>query len=496
MRMKPIYVFIMSITLFLPSFVSASVVINEITWMGTAVSSTDEWIELYNNGFEAVDLTGWVLKAQDDAPMINLSGSIPGNSFFLLERTDDTTVPTIIADLIYTGALSNDGEVLILNNASGNEIDKVDASAGWPAGDNTTKETMQWNGSVWITAAATPRAINSGASESPQQQQTQPPSQPSSGGSDSSPYIPPEKLPKIKADAGPDKTVVVGASTEFRGQAFGLKDELLDNARFLWTFGDGAAKEGKNITHIYRYPGNYIVVLDITSGDYSAADRALIKATANQFFISEVKIGTEGWIEFENKSKQEIDISGCQIRTNGKVFTFPQSSRILSSAYLVVPSEVSGLVLSQEKDVIEFLYPGGFKADVFNYDGILKNGQSFNRNGELSLISSETPGDKNSSGVNTASSGINNSSSANKNPIPNPKEQKIVSEDLPEKWIEQSNKINTDVNAGAINLTSSNNNSKTYFIIAILAVILFGAAAILFIRRRNKSTNQSTFDIE
>ncbi len=141
----------------------------------------------------------------------------------------------------------------------------------------------------------------------------------------------------------------------------------------------------------------------------------------------------------------------------------------------MLPFEVSGVVLPPEKGVIEFLYPGGFKADIFHYDGILKEGQTFNRNGELSVIGMETPGGKNSSG-------INNSSSADKNPLTT--EQKTISEVAPEKGTEQNNETNADTNAGAINLTKSANNSKTYFIIAILAVIIFGAGAIFFIRRR------------
>ncbi len=364
------------------------------------------------------------------------------------------------------------GQVIFLSNP-----DNFKSSAGWSIKTSTEESS-------------------SDQSSQSQESQTQAPSQSSSGsnsgGSDSSTYIPPENLPKIKADAGADKTVVAGANVEFRGQAFGLKDEPLDNARFLWTFGDGATKEGKNITHIYRYLGDYVVVLDITSGDYSASDRILVKATANQIFLSEIKpffakasegaAGSESWIEFENKSKQEIDISGWQIKIAGKIFTFPKSSRILPGAYLVVPFEVSGLVLPPEKGVIEFLYSGGFKADVFNYDGILKSGQSFNRDGGLSFIGSETPGGKNSSVVN-------NFSTANKNLAPSIKEQKteeqkVVPKDLSEKAIEQNNKINADVNAGAINLTNSNNHSKTYFIIAILGVIIFGVVAILFIRRQ------------
>lgn len=119
------------------------VVINEIAWMGTINSANDEWIELYNNTENLINLDGWQLLTQDGTPKINLSGTIPANGFYLLERTDDNTVPAISADKIYTGALGNSGEALELYDNFGNLIDRVDNSSGWLAGDNKTKQTME-----------------------------------------------------------------------------------------------------------------------------------------------------------------------------------------------------------------------------------------------------------------------------------------------------------------------------------------------------------------
>lgn len=119
------------------------VAINEIAWMGTTGSANDEWMELFNPGDESVDLTGWVLSAADDVPLIQLSGLIEAQGFYLLERTDDDSVLGIAADKIYTGALSNSGERLYLKDGAGNIIDEVDCATGWFAGDNVTKKTMQ-----------------------------------------------------------------------------------------------------------------------------------------------------------------------------------------------------------------------------------------------------------------------------------------------------------------------------------------------------------------
>ena len=40
---------------------AASVFINEVAWMGTTASASDEWIELYNAGSTDVDISGWTL---------------------------------------------------------------------------------------------------------------------------------------------------------------------------------------------------------------------------------------------------------------------------------------------------------------------------------------------------------------------------------------------------------------------------------------------------
>ena len=111
------------------------VVINEIAWAGTAADAADEWIEFRNNTDNPIDLTGWTLAAADGTPHITLNGIIPPNGYFLLERTDDTTVSDIPADQIYTGALDNTGETLTLRDGNSNVIDTANADGGgWPAG--------------------------------------------------------------------------------------------------------------------------------------------------------------------------------------------------------------------------------------------------------------------------------------------------------------------------------------------------------------------------
>ncbi len=136
---------------------SAWVVISEVAWAGTAASSSDEWIELWNPGASDVDLAGWVLTDGGDIH-VNLGGTIGVGGFYLLERTDDTTVNNITADQIYTGALSNSGEALFLYDPAGKVADSANGDGGpWPAGQAASFAAMERTGdgpasdSSWCT---------------------------------------------------------------------------------------------------------------------------------------------------------------------------------------------------------------------------------------------------------------------------------------------------------------------------------------------------------
>jgi len=119
-----------------------SVVINEIAWMGSADSASDEWIELYNTTSSDIDLTGWTIKDDDSTTYSITGGIISANGYFLIEDNEDAT--NIVADAVIPISLGNNGDSLSLIDSTMQTIDTVNASSGsWYAGDNTTKATME-----------------------------------------------------------------------------------------------------------------------------------------------------------------------------------------------------------------------------------------------------------------------------------------------------------------------------------------------------------------
>lgn len=151
---------------------SATVVINEIAWMGTFDSANNEWIELYNDSSSEVDLTGWQLL--DDNVLIHTFGSgvIASGGYFLIEDNENA-LPSISADLILDLSLANTGDSLKLLDSTGVIKDSVNSTGGaWFSGDSISKKTMEKINAAlsgdeatnWAASASnggTPRGLNS-----------------------------------------------------------------------------------------------------------------------------------------------------------------------------------------------------------------------------------------------------------------------------------------------------------------------------------------------
>lgn len=159
-----------------------NIIINEVAWMGSQNSFSDEWIELKNISSADMDISGWQVKDKVEQIKVTVpSGTkLSGGRFYLLERTDDNSVPGIAADGVYTGALSNTDEGLRLFDQNCNLMDEVLASPDWAAGDAATYQTMERKADLsWQTSAGaggTPKAENSGGLA--QQQGDNPPPPP------------------------------------------------------------------------------------------------------------------------------------------------------------------------------------------------------------------------------------------------------------------------------------------------------------------------------
>lgn len=336
--------------LFSPTFAFAEVRINEIAWMGTAKSSTDEWIELYNDGDSPVDVSNWILSISTK----KLSGTIQAKGYYLLERTDDTTVPGIAADFIYTGEMNNNGIRLVLKNASGAEADSIDATSGWQKGNSDTKETMQRNGSEWITAAATPKAENKTADTTKPAAEKKPVSSGSNTGSnsntpDTSAHASPLPLSdfsqkqELSVSAGRNRIAAVGNSVVFETYAVDAKGGKTQNVSSLWSFGDGLQTGGSKVSHVYKYPGDYAVVLNVTSGENQAVSRAEVKVFSPEIAF---EMAEDGTIFLTNNSSYELNIGGWKISGTAGNFVVAPDTIIETGKKITFSKAITGIDFS------------------------------------------------------------------------------------------------------------------------------------------------------
>jgi len=248
----------------IPTVTLADVKINEVAWMGTTKSQYSEWLELYNNGSDAVSLAGWKLYTGTDV-MYTLAKSIPADSYLLVERTTASApdaVPGISDESgpFAAGGLSNVGENLSLKDASGIVMDSLSFASDWPAGDVDTKDTMQWNGSKWITAPGTPDAVNATVTVTT----IPPPSTGSSSSSASSTKKTPSSSLKTvtttsKLSVTAPKNIFQGVHNEFDATVV-MPDTLkTPQGYFYWNMGDGTTYMQSVLSPIgytYHYAGH------------------------------------------------------------------------------------------------------------------------------------------------------------------------------------------------------------------------------------------------
>ncbi len=269
------------------------VVISEIqTAGGGASADSDEFIELYNRTPEPVDLSSWSIQYKDGAAAslssespaskLNLSGTIPGHSFFLIANSDGYDYGgTKSADLTYTGttfALSaTGGTVFLVNNqtaVTSSTAQAIQDKAGWGSG------------SIYAEGA--------------------PVSAPAANGSI-----------ERKACSDATTTSMTNGIDVGMGNGFDSENNIADF-----------------IVRTISEPQN--------NGDTESPEMS----GSNPIVINEVHYNnatsTHQWIELYNNAGDPEPVSGWKIRAAGKVYTVPDQTNINANGYLVIHWNADG----------------------------------------------------------------------------------------------------------------------------------------------------------
>ncbi len=363
---------IILIMLLVPVWVRAEVTISEVAWMGTANSQYEEWIELYNDG-ASQSLDGWkIYKAGGSTSLITLSGTISAGQYFLVCRTTPSVVSPLAGACDVTGTfggsgLNNTSEHILLKDSGATTIDDIDATSGWPAGNASTKDTMQKSSSGWISAAGTPGAGNAtsgndnggnnnennnngnGNGDGATDDGTTPADD--TAGSQEQATVFPTMLLKVDAP----KIAIAGSPVHVRAQALDFDRSDIFKGHYTWNMGDGTVREfalgfrqtNDGFDYTYAYPGTYVVDVKYFHSYLNG-----VPAELEQKFIIDVvaatvsisKIYPDGAIELKNTSGNTLDISQWQLRdVSGAVFTFAPDTFISSGKSAVFPMAITKL---------------------------------------------------------------------------------------------------------------------------------------------------------
>lgn len=462
------------------------VILVSLSWLKTAYANVlinevqispagERFIELFNSGNSVVDLTGWYLQRKtetgnDFGSLVSKTNfenkKIEAGDYFLISRG------MVNSDIVLGSLTLTESNAIQLKNSEGNVVSKV----GW--GNSTECEGVclpnpkegksiqrQTSGSL-IEGSPTPRSLNLDSSLSID----------SSNGDEDNTFFNETDVqaknktgnkPSMKTEIIATTLAFVGQPTSFQANVFGYSNEKIVLGKLFWNFGDGVFQEQVNkferFSHIYMYPGEYIVTLSYYSNVFNKEpevfNKIIIKVIPLSVSISKIGIDKDFFVELSNNSDYETDISGWVLRASQKNFIFPEGSIILPKQKMMISGGVTGFSINDNTTLGLFSSTGVL---VFDYYQSLNN--KVRPIQRISLQEQKSKNKLDSLAVNQIGNNFR--------------------------------EINSDLTANTFLLNEKNqNNSYAFFWGFIILLIVSGSMVYLIRQRKNRLENIEEFDI-
>jgi len=368
---KVLFIFIS--LLFLPLF-SRAQVINEIMYDPQDADDKREWVEIYNSTSSIIDLSNWKFLESVSASNHGLSlvqgntNLLPGEyALIVLDLSKFQSSWSFGGTILRVSgvtALNNGGSNLILKNSGGIEINHYEYNSGQGASGDGNSLQLQTDG-TWISAIPTPGAVNAtsayippGATSTTTDSTATTTTQTTTTNTtstntdttlsahySSAGLSAVELISKFEIGAGRARLGMVGTPIEFRPE---MKYSYSGNMTFKWSFGDGAIGYGQVLSHSYAYPGDYVVVLNVSSLGGQAISRTNVKIVPAEISIS---LASAERVEVSNNSKTEINLFGRALSSQGHSFVFPEDTIIKAGQKISFASSITVLNPFSQNDV-------------------------------------------------------------------------------------------------------------------------------------------------
>lgn len=335
---------------------TAQVVISEIKYTG------NEWVEISNQG-APVDVSLWkFFEGGTNHKLKSIQGgssvSSGGYAVIANDATAFLSEYSGYSGILFDSSFSllDTGETISVKSSD----TKIEDTVSYVGIKGSKNSTQKINGS-WIDGVPTPGKENVFLQSSNVAQAV------NSVSTASSPIA-----TQVTAQAGPQTRVVLaGAPIVFEGKIAGLENAYGVATHTTWSFGDGASAGGESVTHTYYYPGEYTAVLDVTSGNLTATDKMLVRVVLPNLSLRTGGDDARSFFTIENRSGDELDISGWQVVVNDRTFKFPKNTILGARKSATFASEVTGLSTPSGNEV-ELFFPNGARVDVKDETVMLK----------------------------------------------------------------------------------------------------------------------------
>lgn len=140
----------------------------------------------------------------------------------------------------------------------------------------------------------------------------------------------------FEVGAGRARLAYVNSPIGFVAKSKKSKDVSGRNCDYVWSFGDGVSLTGEKAEHLYKYPGNYNVVLNGVCGDLKSVARTAVKVLNPSLTLLQK---ADGAVEIFNQGKYEINLYGWKLQADDQVYSFPQDTIISAGQGVIFPAE-------------------------------------------------------------------------------------------------------------------------------------------------------------
>ncbi len=150
----------------------------------------------------------------------------------------------------------------------------------------------------------------------------------------------------IEVVAGRDRLTSPGSPIIFQGQV--KKNTTRAPLAFNWTFGDGTVGVGDTVAHAYKYPGNYVVVLNVFAGKDYATSRFNVTVVEPEISINP----KDGYIEISNDSDIEVNLFNWKITKGYNSFIFQPDTIVLPNTSIKIDNGILSMKSALDEGVV------------------------------------------------------------------------------------------------------------------------------------------------